>query len=1164
MSIQLNQQKQITVSLWFPPKSRINAIDKRLTEYAKRWSTMPSEWDECIRETSSILRAAFRLKKFPSHQTQRWIWIASQFRIWGPENETVRTAAGSAMDVLSFSISEHGNAINRITADLNWVVSTTTEAIVNATGEQDLRAMMSKEERSQIMETLDAIVIEDNLTADILRARTEDQLSEIRDFANAQYLRTILRKLRFLFDAASSDVEADRSIALKSLSYLAENLDVVRDDLGFLGLVDDIYVIEWAFAQIRRETLWLPIQAEMMRRWPFVGQLVIRSGKHRILLDRYIRHIAFNALRFIDENPNKPSLLVIRENGPYPFIVTVLAAMGATLNRRQISTSKGIGFKDGQDIVLLGSKKPIKLRYAGKHIYEDKALHMVQVRDNNGTVSISDDYLRSAEVSSSPHVLLSTNNELQAWKAGYGPSPLDYISSHGKDNEVRKGVLLVCRRNKLDQFVEELRPFDQPISSTIGMRYRTNTGKDQDYANSIVEYPILYACSDTSTALELIEAPPDHIKEWIVVTDGARFGSALLNEIEPTNEDNPYTLLILGEMNERQFVSKIIQTGANCLHVAYSDIEPPSPKPVKLPKNRTGALSVILRQSQLVETHRDTHTIRQPFYEELADIVGKIGDEIRNGNEELEAIKFDAGQLLRTALGMPCDEDHEYLALISKVAAKVKSRASAMKLYSENVSELHDLLSSTEGTLPSVGRFREITRVISTRSDETTVTVLCKSQRVAEECELITRGLDTYQNCEWISFNQLERRGAVDHLLVPGWIEGGAMPKCVDIGFASITDFILLPFEKAGVERLTSATTRLSARLRRRTARELNKQWNRVGSQQGEGKDLWERASDIVANQELAIPEPKSITVEEFDEIKILEQESISAVLEISIRNSEAGDDATGIPVIFDDLESFAVFPENGSVIELSELEELNRSSSMESHSIPSLNSSERDTNTAINDEGSIINPGGRSQAGSLEVSRRVQNLTQGMLIAIPKERERDFINIQANKFLPNAEQIRSTANIWRKSMRRYIATPGYDEKSLIEKLRASGIRRHPFTVRNWLVSDHVIAPRQRKAIIPLIAQSLGQIFFPEDPADVLRAIDLLYDSRQRAHATLAERIFSEGLDLGGDGIAIELDGASIEYFLRRVQAVGAPIKFSRARMGHILLRSDIVAGGLK
>ena len=254
-------------------------------------------------------------------------------------------------------MNKHKEAIYKFTPDLNWIVSTTIEAVVDATGERDLRSMMSKEELVRLMDELDALVVDENTEVDILKARTHDQLSEIRDFTNVHYLRNILRKVNVLFETASSDSGADRRNALKALKYLAENNDVVHDDLGFLGLVDDIYVIEWAFALIRRETLWLPLQEEMMQRWPFVGQLVIRSGTRRIVLDRYSRHIVCNSLQYIEDHHREVTLIVLRENGPFPFIVATVSAMGLHLRKRFATSDGRPTLIEGQDIILFGQDK---------------------------------------------------------------------------------------------------------------------------------------------------------------------------------------------------------------------------------------------------------------------------------------------------------------------------------------------------------------------------------------------------------------------------------------------------------------------------------------------------------------------------------------------------------------------------------------------------------------------------------------------------------------------------------------------------------------------------------------------------------------------------------------------------------------------------------------
>src|SRR5581483_1431651 len=98
-----------------------------------------------------------------------------------------------------------------------------------------------------------------------------------------------------LFEAAITPDSEFRS-ARAALLYVAEPDDAVPDTTGLLGLIDDIYVIEWAYAAVESQTRCLPILEALIHRWPFVADLAVLDGGSA-RLDRFCQYVVSAALQ---------------------------------------------------------------------------------------------------------------------------------------------------------------------------------------------------------------------------------------------------------------------------------------------------------------------------------------------------------------------------------------------------------------------------------------------------------------------------------------------------------------------------------------------------------------------------------------------------------------------------------------------------------------------------------------------------------------------------------------------------------------------------------------------------------------------------------------------------------------------------------------------------
>ena len=95
----------------------------------------------------------------------------------------------------------------------------------------------------------------------------------------------VVVKADALFEASARNGK-EGAAARAALLYLADEDDAVGDAFGVLGLLDDVYVIDWAYAVVEGLTWCLPLLLAFLDQWPFVADLAL-AGTPPMPLDRF-------------------------------------------------------------------------------------------------------------------------------------------------------------------------------------------------------------------------------------------------------------------------------------------------------------------------------------------------------------------------------------------------------------------------------------------------------------------------------------------------------------------------------------------------------------------------------------------------------------------------------------------------------------------------------------------------------------------------------------------------------------------------------------------------------------------------------------------------------------------------------------------------------------
>lgn len=165
--------------------------------------------------------------------------------------------------------------------DLNWVLENVVRALADLLKPGAMASHLSAEELVDIEERLKSL---EGAPFDeaAVRPAIDAAVTELTAFAHSPQLQALGVKVDSLFVAARREGPTGR-VARAALLYLAEEKDTVRDSEGFLGLMDDVYVVDVAFAAVEQQTRCLPLLNGLLADFPYVADVAVVGEPSRPL-----------------------------------------------------------------------------------------------------------------------------------------------------------------------------------------------------------------------------------------------------------------------------------------------------------------------------------------------------------------------------------------------------------------------------------------------------------------------------------------------------------------------------------------------------------------------------------------------------------------------------------------------------------------------------------------------------------------------------------------------------------------------------------------------------------------------------------------------------------------------------------------------------------------
>tara|TARA_B100000989_G_scaffold10665_1_gene7231 strand:- start:10123 stop:13332 length:3210 start_codon:yes stop_codon:yes gene_type:complete len=385
-----------------------------------------------------------------------------------------------------------------------------------------IESCLTDEEKEKIKKKIEYFEEQSFFNEDALYLDDQKQKEIISEYKDSAQFEKLEKQLEFLLDLAFSNDE-DAALGKAPINYLLEKRDIIPDDYGIFGLVDDIYAIDQSYTKLRK----INDHDGLIQNFNIKNQnfsIPFISDENSPLSLANVEDIVKVSLSKKEDFFKR--LIVLRDIGPIPIFI----ALSKAIIQRQ-NSEKGINeefcLEKGKNYIFFDTAKEKKIvaKYAGKVNEEFFALrgfppnsnminnnmHAIFTdKDEYNIQYIEEDLVELAQptekkTSASKTIKLFFNNEYKneisnPWTKYNFPKKINSIQSKGS-------IFILGQKNKIREYLN-ISLFNKPIYQWLGARIFKKDGNYEDLAydsNQIFPDPYIYLYSDPDRLIESLD-----------------------------------------------------------------------------------------------------------------------------------------------------------------------------------------------------------------------------------------------------------------------------------------------------------------------------------------------------------------------------------------------------------------------------------------------------------------------------------------------------------------------------------------------------------------------------------------------------------------------------------------------------------------------------------
>lgn len=373
--------------------------------------------------------------------------------------------------------------------------------------------------------------------------------------------------LKGLLDTAKGS-GPDSELALKALTYLHLEEDLIDDNLGLFGLADDIYVIEETASKLGLlkfgQSFLLDLRSNNFYSDNFFfeedGQLLPLGPQTRAIL---------KSIKYLRANNNHKVNIVLPEIGPTTLLYIIDSYLSQLVPNEVNSEYPQIG----DEIYFKVINGYIGAIFKGFREVGNEKLPMLGFSDDKfGTmVSISSNILKSAIRTVPEGARVFRNQKAFEEKrnddAAFTPSHV-YLNF----NSEREELIVLAQKNQFLRYFSLIKPYGENFENILRITYLKSNG-----AEEIIGYgPInITLCSDETTAKNKIDELIFQEKKIDLVLENSRNAGGLISALSDWHLDKISTVTCFTTVRDIDTASELEERNISILHLdeAFIDLD---------------------------------------------------------------------------------------------------------------------------------------------------------------------------------------------------------------------------------------------------------------------------------------------------------------------------------------------------------------------------------------------------------------------------------------------------------------------------------------------------------------------------------------------------------------------------------------------------------------
>ncbi len=928
---------------------------------------------------------------------------------------------------------------------------------------------------------------------------SQDLISNLGNNETTCLVKRFQRNVGKLNEFLSSDKKLsaeDKMWARGALQYIRLNEDIIPDELGIIGLLDDMYVAATAVRLI--DPIVQPIEEvidDLYGVWPFLRDLVLTFRNSQYTYTEFsLINTALVCPSLVSKVSSNLKTLILPRSGVTPFMIAFGAALGVAFDESNSgveATNFSVGQRvrvDNQAVAIFDGicefhgEQYIRLkRFTTSQGHKTESASLIRAEQAGRLCPVSEDAALRGYI---PTKVDDTDISLA------GTEALFHLHLPQQFNNISSRVWLVSQTSSVRMLASEIELFGHSLSGVIPMGHIKRDGELYRWDSRFGESEcVLTVISDLDLAAEIFEDMDLKSEDLIVIDLGGsnRNKFAALNYIESLKS----RILCIAEEKDSDTIKNLEKNG--------HEIWEWSPEEIKELYIETNSDCNELHPFQLNDELNVRGLLLSPKIKVVESVLAqkaksdldllvaharKCGENCPN---DLDDVLDDLFEMAFELFRLPVPFNvlsggvGNRVSVLEQMSDKVKRSlyldSEEKNLALKVIESLQYLVIGFELENPKTDAIRDIYK------KEQKVNVLIPPNFPEEKINL--QGVEAIPDI-LSSWKQVKNSNS-KCLLIPYWPGRKKAWEIFSNPPSQEVYFILYSFEDEW--RLAFHNYRNRARAKRAQQKHRSTIFRK--------KHPWELSKKRI---------PK---VEEMNELKkvdsLIDERDFRFHQRVihSIRKVNEVADTSARMIVFRG-GAHAFFTQN--------------------HQAWSATNLLSDLSQGIEDDEKLL-------------SVTVKDISEGDVLVFLRGTDRDAIRELADASLPSGT--RDIAKLWQVSLRNYVDKHNISASGLKGRLEEAGCKRHVASIRNWLDNESLIGPRYyASGDLEAIAKVTNDQDFRKKMSKCAQAISSVWGEHLRASNTIAKRVLSSfgnrvnmGLDLDspmdiGDSLVL----AQVEY----------------------------------